>query len=81
MSATIERLVQRGLVDRTEDPQERRRVILTLTTTGTEYLHQVTDATRSQVAGVLASLSEAQLRQVMQGITLLGETFKDVKTL
>jgi hypothetical protein len=30
---------------------------------------------------VLASLSEAQLRQVMQGITLLGETFKDVKTL
>lgn len=79
MSATIDRLVQRGLVNRTEDPQERRRVILTLTTTGSEYLHQVTEATRSQVAGILSSLPDAQLQQVMQGLALLGEAFEDVK--
>lgn len=81
MSAMVERLVQRGLVNRAEDPQERRRVILTLTTTGTEYLHQVNEVIRSQVAGVLAGLSDAQLCQVMEGIALLGEAFKSVKTL
>ncbi len=79
MSAMIERLVQRGLVDRMEDPQERRRVILTVTTTGVDYLHQVSETTCSQVAGVLASLSEVQLLQVLQGMALLGEVFKDVK--
>lgn len=81
MSAMIERLVQRGLVNRIEDPQERRRVILTLTATGVEHLHQVSDATCSQVAGVLASLSEAQLHQLMQGMALLEDVFKDVKAL
>lgn len=81
MSAMIERLVQRGLVNRIEDPQERRRVILTLTATGVEHLHQVSDATCSQVAGVLAGLSEAQLHQVMQGMALLEDVFKDVKAL
>ncbi|HEY9597289.1 MAG TPA: MarR family transcriptional regulator [Cyanophyceae cyanobacterium] len=79
MSAMIERLVQRNLVNRIEDPKERRRVNLTLTTTGTEYLHQVYQLIRSQLADVLANLSDAQLRQVMEGIALLGEAFKDFK--
>lgn len=80
-SAMVERLVQRGFVERKEDPHERRRVILTLTITGSQYLHQVSAATRSQVASVLASLSESQLDQVMQGVALLGEAFKDVTDL
>ncbi|HEY9651581.1 MAG TPA: MarR family transcriptional regulator [Coleofasciculaceae cyanobacterium] len=79
MSAMIERLVQRRLVNRIEDPKERRRVNLTLTTTGTEYLHQVYEVIRSQLADALANLSDAQLRQVMEGIALLGEAFKDFK--
>lgn len=79
MSAMIERLVQRNLVNRIEDPKERRRVNLTLTTTGTEYLHQVYEVIRSQLADVLANLSDAQLHQVMEGIALLGEAFKDFK--
>lgn len=81
MSAMIERLVQRGLVNRIEDPEERRRVLLTPTATGVEYLHQVSEATCSQVAGVLARLSDAQLHQVMQGMALLEDVFKDVKAL
>lgn len=79
MSAMIERLVQRRFVDRMEDPKERRRVSLTLTTTGTEYLHQVYEVIRSQLADVLTNLSDTQLRQVMEGIALLGEAFKDFK--
>ena len=33
-STTIERLVQRNLVERTDNPQERRRVVLNLTKEG-----------------------------------------------
>jgi len=78
MSATIERLVQRGLVDRAEDPQERRRVILTLTATGVQQLQQVSDATHTKVADALAHLSEPQLRQIIQGLALLGDVFQDI---
>jgi DNA-binding MarR family transcriptional regulator len=80
MSVMIERLVQRGFVHRAEDPQERRRVLLTLTTTGAEYLEQVSQATQSKVAGVLLSLSDAEVEQLMQGIVLLGKAFSDIKT-
>ena len=80
MSMMIERLVQRGFVHRVENPQERRRVLLTLTAPGAEYLEQVSQATRSKVAGVLSPLSDAELQQLMQGIVLLGEAFSDTKS-
>ncbi|MBD2059974.1 winged helix-turn-helix transcriptional regulator [Oculatella sp. FACHB-28] len=79
MSAMIERLVQRGFVNRVEDPEERRRVLLTLTATGSKYLEQVSEATRSKVAGVLSPLSDTELQQLMQGIALLEKAFRDVK--
>jgi len=81
MSATIERLVQRGLVNRAEDPQERRRVILTLTAAGLQQLQQVSDATRTKVADALAHLSEPQLRQIIQGLALLGDVFQDINAV
>lgn len=77
MSAMIERLVQRGLVDRTDDPQQRRRLILTLTATGAQHLRLVSDATRSKVAELLVNLSEVQLRQLMEGIVLVEEAFEE----
>ncbi len=78
-SAIVERLVRRGLVNRTDDPQERRRLILTLTANGLELLQQARQATYSSVAGVLSELSEAKLLQVAQGLALLGEAFKEVE--
>jgi len=63
-------------VHRTEDPQERRCVVLTLTPVGTQHLQQARDATGVQLARVLAGLSEADLQQVNSGLTLLGKAFK-----
>lgn len=77
MSGTIERLVQRGLVDRVEDPQERRRVLLSLTATGVQQLQQVTEATREKMAQKLLHLSDVQLQQLMQGLLLLGQAFEE----
>jgi DNA-binding MarR family transcriptional regulator len=77
MSAMIERLVQRGLVQRMDDPQERRRVILTLTDNGTTELEQVYGATLDSVANHLEGLSEDQLHQLMTGLSVLEHLFPD----
>lgn len=77
-SATVERLVRRGLINRTDDPQERRRLILTLTAEGSEHLQQARQATSTSVANVLATLSEVKLLQVIQGLSLLEDVFKEV---
>jgi DNA-binding MarR family transcriptional regulator len=77
MSTMIDRLVQRGLVARTADPQERRRVLLTLTTAGQTQLQQVSQATEANVVEVLAHLSTPQLQQLLQGVMLLDEVFAE----
>jgi DNA-binding MarR family transcriptional regulator len=79
-SALVDRLVRRKLVNRTEDPQERRCVVLTLTPAGAQHLQQARDATCACLAQVLAGLSEADLLQVTEGLTLLGNAFKEMMT-
>ncbi|MGF1519386.1 MAG: MarR family winged helix-turn-helix transcriptional regulator [Nodosilinea sp.] len=77
MSAMVERLVQRGLVDRISDPKERRRIIITLTAVGTAEMERVYDATLATVADRLAGLSAAQLQQVQAGLAILGDLFDE----
>ena len=77
-SAIVDRLVRRKLVHRTEDPQERRCVMLTLTPAGAQHLQQARDATCTRLAKVLAGLSAADLLQVTEGLTLLGNAFKEM---
>ncbi|MBI3325984.1 MAG: MarR family transcriptional regulator [Nitrospinae bacterium] len=79
-SALIDRLVRRGLVDRSEHPQERRHVVLALTPMGARHLQQGREAARARIASVLASLSAAELHKVAEGVALLGSAFKDVST-
>ncbi len=79
MSAMVERLVQRGLVDRVSDPIERRRIILTLTPTGEAEMARVYDATLQTVADRLEGLTEVQLQQVQAGLAILGGLFDDPK--
>ncbi|MBD2114991.1 MULTISPECIES: MarR family winged helix-turn-helix transcriptional regulator [Cyanophyceae] len=77
MSAMVERLVQRGLVNRISDPVERRRIILTLTAEGTAEMERVYDATLQTVAHRLEGLSESQLQQVRAGLEILSSIFEE----
>ncbi|HJY83310.1 MAG TPA: MarR family transcriptional regulator [Candidatus Binatia bacterium] len=79
-SVLVDRLVRRGLVDRTAYPQERRRLALTLTATGAQHLQQARNATRTRVAGLLADLSAVELQKIVDGVTLLGKVFKEAVT-
>src|SRR5579884_3756273 len=45
-SLLVDRCVKRGLIDRREDPEDRRRVVLTLTKMGQAILDAITYANR-----------------------------------
>jgi DNA-binding MarR family transcriptional regulator len=77
MSVMIERLVQRGLVQRTNDPIERRRIALSLTPQGKTELDQVYNATLLTVADRLQGLSEPELVQISASLGILGTLFDE----
>jgi len=75
-SAIVERLVQRRMVTRAEDPKERRRVVLKLTPLGARRFWLVRQSTQQRMAIALSKVPPDRLRQIMHGVTLLGEPFK-----
>ena len=77
-SATVDRLVRRKLVSRTTHPEERRSVVLRLTTTGQQHLQQAREEASTRIAKVLAGLSAADLFRISQGLTLLGNAFQEI---
>ncbi|WP_008313519.1 MarR family winged helix-turn-helix transcriptional regulator [Leptolyngbya sp. PCC 6406] len=79
MSAMVERLVQRGLVQRIDNPQERRRVALTLTAAGLAEMEQVYGSTVATVAQRIEVLSEEKLHQVRVGLAILGDLFEETR--
>jgi len=79
-SVIVERLVRRGMVTRTADPQERRRIVLTLTPMGAWHLQRARQATHTWMEAALSRLSPASLRLIKQGMTLLGGPFADAPT-
>lgn len=72
-SAIAERLVQRNLVDRRERPEERRHIVLKLTQAGSEYLQQVRNTSRAEIAKLFASLSAKQRQRIVEGLSILSE--------
>jgi DNA-binding MarR family transcriptional regulator len=79
-SLIVDRLVQRRLVLRTDNPRERRRVLLRLTPEGTELLLQARSATRAWIATLLTGLSDEELQQMATGLALLAGAFKATET-
>ena len=74
-STIVERLVRRGMVTRADNPEERRRVVLSLTPMGARYMRRARQSTQTWMATALSRLSSARLRRIMQGMSLLGAPF------
>jgi DNA-binding MarR family transcriptional regulator len=79
-SALVDRLVRYGLVDRIHHPRQRRHIMLTLTSNGSQLLQQTREAARSRLASLLADLSPEQVRKIGEGVVLLGSLFKEAAT-
>ncbi|MBW4445373.1 MAG: MarR family transcriptional regulator [Hassallia sp. WJT32-NPBG1] len=75
-STTTERLVQRSFIQRTDHPQERRRVVLNLTDEGKHHLEQTLAQTRTHIADLLESLTAEEIAHIEEGLTLLKHVFE-----
>jgi DNA-binding MarR family transcriptional regulator len=72
MGATLAALERRGLVERQGDPQDGRRIQLSLTKAGRQMRRSRSDARTSQLAGALATgFTRTELKQLMAAAPLL----------
>jgi len=77
-SVLIGRLVSRGLVERRTDPDERRRVLLTLTAQGSSLLDAARGSAVEAFALVLQRLSAEDVQALGRGLSILEKVVSEV---
>jgi len=73
ISQTLDRLVQQGLVSRTEDLQDRRNKRIQLTPRGEQVLSEGLEARQAWIADLDARLTEDEKALIGRALTLLAE--------
>ncbi len=76
-SVLVEGLVQLTLVERAEDPSDRRRTIVRLTPQGEELVSQLQHGERRLVRALLGRLAHDDLAALTQGMRALAATVAD----
>ena len=67
MTGIVDRLLERGLVTRDRDPQDRRTLLVGLTPAGRDLLEQVNAQKRASTARLLSSFSKEEREMVIDG--------------
>jgi DNA-binding MarR family transcriptional regulator len=65
-SLLVDRCVRRGLLERAEDPEDRRRVHVWLTVEGQNVLDRIMDANRKKLGALQEALFRDSLRQALK---------------
>lgn len=68
VSGAVERLVELGLIERQEDPTDRRHVGITLSAAGRDVVDRFRDINARTFAQLLRRLDDAELRGLRVGI-------------
>lgn len=66
MTGIIDRLAERGLVERRRDDSDRRQVLIRLTDQGLETLQRVREIRRQRVRRVMEHIGEADRREMLR---------------
>jgi DNA-binding MarR family transcriptional regulator len=72
VSSVIDRLAGKGLVDRNDDPSDRRRVIVGVTAAGRETVERVQQGRRARLARALEALDEQDVSALVTGLEALA---------
>jgi DNA-binding MarR family transcriptional regulator len=78
-SQLVERLVQQGLVDRREDPEDRRNKQVSLSEKGKSLFHESV-MENAFLMGIVAKLTPEQRKIVHEAFTLLAQTGRILST-
>jgi len=72
MGVTVAALLERGLIERNRDPEDGRRIVLSITESGRRTVHDKRGARTEQIAAALRSgFSEEELGQLRAAAVLL----------
>ena len=73
VTTLVDGMVERGLVEREVDPDDRRRVNHLLTADGRRTLGRADDAVAQRLRGLVARLDPADAALALRGLTLVHE--------
>ena len=72
MGVTVAALLERGLIERSRDPEDGRRIVLSITEAGRRMVHDKRGARTEQIAAALRNgFSEDELGQLREAAVLL----------
>lgn len=77
-TSIVDRLVDKGLVGRSVDPEDRRAVVCLLTDEGRETMEQFWSIGRSKILQLAGQLDTQELAQVVQGAVLMNRAARRV---
>jgi MarR family transcriptional regulator, organic hydroperoxide resistance regulator len=72
VTGIIDRLVDQGLVSRTENPEDRRMLMLRLTEKGENLINNLRERRISQMSAILSRMTQGELESVLKGIAILS---------
>jgi len=78
-SQAVDRLVQLGLIERTEDPEDRRAKRLALTQKGHDLIDEGVEARSKWIEGLTDALTPEQQNMIISALTLLTEAARKTK--
>jgi DNA-binding MarR family transcriptional regulator len=78
-SQAVDRLVHLGLIERTEDPDDRRAKRLALTQAGQAVIEKAIEARSQWIEGLTEALTPAQQDMIIAALTLLTEAARKTK--
>lgn len=73
---TLEKLVCKGLIERTADPSDRRLVLSALTEKGKEMIDRPWETRRAVLASALRDATPAERAAIERGLTLLCDALE-----
>ena len=79
ISQAVDVLVDKGLVSRRQNAEDRRYVQLELTQSGNDLLTAIFEENRIWMKKKLASLSPEDISSILQAMEVLGKTFDEKK--
>jgi DNA-binding MarR family transcriptional regulator len=78
MSGLVDRLVEHGMIRRSDDPDDRRIRRLSVTDAGTATLRSLISSGNTMPPQVLARLTDDDLRALVQGLVALDRAMEDL---
>ena len=76
-SLFVDKLVQSGYLIRTDDPNDRRNVRISLSSKGAKFIGEVVDRFNEYINGFLRTRTREELAVISQAMNIINETIDD----